>query len=664
MTAAACRPEDRPGFRPDLHGLRGLAVLLVVGFHLRLRGFDGGFLGVDVFFVLSGFLMTQIIWEAAERGRFDLLAFLAARAARLWPALAAMVTGLLVLGAILLPPFDLRHLADQAAHTLAFAANHYFHDRSGYNTRFPDSNWLQHAWSLAVEGQFYLLYPLLLMAARGRRRTAVALVAGATALSLAWCLVQSAAHPAAAFFLLPARAWQLTAGGLAYFAARRWPLAGRSALLASHAGLSLLAASVLVVGVRHLDPVGLGVPAVAPVLGAALVMWAGHRGHRVLGWAPLQRLGTWSYSIYLWHWPLVVALHVADTFGTHRVASQLVALAGSLLLGALSCRWIEMRRFAAERASVPMRIVRGPLAAMALAGAATSVVAASHGLDFRARGDGFFAGYADAVRPLYFPAACDNFMKPAAELRLCPLERGDPAGRRRVLVIGDSHAEHYYAWFARHAQVPVDFFTAAECPPAPGFERLQAGFHCLAYTRRAWALAASGRYDTVVISARWPTVALRGAPYCVAGGDAACHVPADADKPRRVRDALATAIEGLLARGTAVVWVDGSPEASVRVPERLAREAFWWGEPRLAIDVRAFDAATAWLEPLLERLAGRAGFHRVGLRATLCGTRHCRVWDSALGRPVFLDESHFDPVWIAAQEGVFAPWVQAGAPRR
>lgn len=652
--------EARAGFRPDLHGVRGLAVLLVVGYHLRLRGFDGGFLGVDVFFVLSGFLMTQIIWEATERGRFDLLGFLGARAARLWPALAAMVTALFVLGALLLPPFDLRVLAEQAAHALAFAANHYYFDRSGYNTRMPDGQWLLHTWSLAVEGQFYLLYPLLLMAARGRLRRAVALVAAVTAASLAWQLLQSVREPASAFFLLPARAWQLTAGGLAYFAARHRPLRGRAQAVASHAGLALLAIGVVGVGARHLDPVGLGAPAVVPVLGTVLVAWAGHRGHALLGRTALQRLGTWSYSIYLWHWPLVVALHVADTFSSHRLASQVVVVAGSLLLGALSSRWVESRRFAADRSS-PWRVARGPVAAMALAGVATSVVAASHGLDFRARGDGFFAGYAEAVRPLYFPARCDNFMKPDQQLRLCPLGRGDAAGRG-VLVIGDSHAEHYYAWFARHARVPVDFFTAAECPPAPGFERLQAGFHCLAYTQRAWALAASGRYDTVVISARWATVAMRGAPYCrsVAGG--ACRTMADADKPAAVRDALGGAIEQLLARGIAVVVVDGAPEATVRVPERLAREAFWWGTPRLTIDARSVADLTGWMEPLFDRFAGRAGFGRVSLRERLCDAAHCRVWDGALRRPIYLDQSHFDPVWIAAQEALFAPWVQPRAP--
>lgn len=661
MNAPAPATEARSGFRPDLHGLRGLAVVLVVGYHLRLRGFDGGFFGVDVFFVLSGFFMTQIAWEALVRGRFHLLAFLGARAARLWPALAALVIALLVLGALLLPPFDLRILADQSAHALAFAANHYFHARSGYNTRFPDTNWLQHAWSLAVEGQFYLLYPLLLMAARRRLRVAVALVGAVTAASLAWQLVQSEADPSASFFLLPSRAWQLTAGGLAYFAAQRWPLEGRRAAWAGHAGLAVVLAGVLGVGVRHLEPVGLGAPALVPVLGTVMVVWAGHRGRGLLGWMPLQRLGTWSYSIYLWHWPLIVALHLAGGFADHRAASQAAAAAGSLLLGALSSRWIESRRFAADRSST-WRLARGPVAAMALAGIATSVVAASDGLDFRARGDGFFAGYTDAVRPLYFPAACDNFMKTAAQLRLCPLERGDRAGRR-VLVIGDSHAEHLYAWFARHARVPVDFFTAAECPPVPGFERRQAGFHCLEYTRRAWALAASGRYDTVVVSARWPTAALPGAPYCREDGTGGCAPMADADKPRLVREALAEAIERALARGTTVVMVDGAPEAPVRVPERLAREAFWWGVPRLAIDARSVGELTGWLEPLFERLVARPGFHRVSLRGALCDAQRCRVWDAALRRPIYLDESHFDPVWVAAQDSLFVPWVQAQAPR-
>jgi hypothetical protein len=205
----------------------------------------------------------------------------------------------------------------------------------------------------------------------------------------------------------------------------------------------------------------------------------------------------------------------------------------------------------------------------------------------------------------------------------------------------------------------VDFFSAAECPPVPNFERMQPGYVCKEYAAMAWRKAMSADYDTVVVSARWLVVAQAGAPYChqLAGGP--CTVPPSlAAKQALIRSELSAAVSAALKAGKTVVLVDGAPESRFRVPERLARELFWYGQARLSVPTSTLVAQTAWLVPLFEAFRGKPGFHRVRVRDTLCDASSCRVYDTALQRPIFIDESHFDPVWIAQQPELFAPFVR------
>jgi hypothetical protein len=251
-------------------------------------------------------------------------------------------------------------------------------------------------------------------------------------------------------------------------------------------------------------------------------------------------------------------------------------------------------------------------------------------------------------------------MKRIEDVVVCPISRDD---RRHVLVIGDSHAEHLYPWFAAKSEVSVDFLTEAECPPVPNFERLQAGFHCRDYAARAFETAADPRYDTVILSGTWTLIGDRGPTYCHATPGGSCAVVADRDQRRALaREELGAALRALLARGKTVVVLDGTPMAPVKIPPRLARERYWFGTPRLTIDagsLRVYD----WIDALFEELSALPGFHRVSLRPDLCDARACKVWDAELGAPVFLDDSHFTPAWIVRHGGVFAPFVQRARAR-
>ncbi len=649
---------DRGVFRPDINGLRGLSVALVVAFHLQLRGAGGGFVGVDVFFVISGYLMTQIIGGGLSRGDFSYWRFLAARAARIWPAMAVMVLLLLCAGALVLPPSDLKIVSEQAMRALGFWSNQFFLDRTGYNTQAVDTNWLLHTWSLSVEWQFYLLYPLVLLAAawlKAGRGLTLAMVTALLGLSLACQVMLSASSPASAFFLLPARAWEMLVGALVLLIEPQARVVRRPFRAAiGYGGVALLLGAALWLGMRHVPPEGVSGPLLLPAAGAAMVLWAHDGNNRVLGNPLMQKLGLWSYSIYLWHWPLVVGLRVTDAFIDHPILAAAGVAVMSVLLGALSYRFVE------SKTGSGWRQLRKPMLTMGMAVAATALVLGTEGLGWRGNEPGFYRGYQASVQATYFPARCSNFMKTAAQTKTCEVAKGS---HRRILVIGDSHAEYLYPWFVARSQVSVDFFTQAECPPVPHFERAQNGFHCADYAQAAWQKAASGDYDTLILAARWANVGLNGAPYChTQESGKRCLFQGLLEKQALIRDELRSAMEDLLAKGKTVVVLMPTPEARVRVPERIMREQFWYGQTRLVIDERSIGEMTGWLTPLFEAMRARPGFHLVSLNDKLCLGGVCQVYDSALQRPIYIDDSHFDPVWMAANGGAFAPFVRPEKP--
>jgi peptidoglycan/LPS O-acetylase OafA/YrhL len=661
-------------FRADINGLRGLAVLLVVAYHVQWRGAGGGFIGVDVFFVVSGYLMTGILLRAPTVSPQSYLAFLAARARRIWPALAVLVLVLLAFGAAALPPFDLDTLARQTLWTLSFLSNHYFLAHSGYADRTADDLWLLHTWSLSVEWQFYLLYPLFIFAflslSRSSARSAARGLAPAllllAAVSLGWQMALRGRPLESGFFLLAPRAWEFLAGGIvATIGGSAGGPAGLSRRALSVTGVLLIIGSAVALALLRQRAVGSDWVLLGPVLGTAAVLAARDATNPLLGSRGLQAIGRWSYSIYLWHWPMWVGWRLVLGPHEHRLVGGAVVVAASILLGALSYRWIEQpvlrwrRGDAGPRHGASLACAAALGTALLLAGAAM----ATGGWQQRDAGRlTDLAAYQASILPLLFPDdRCNNFRKPVEAMRPCSVERGT---QRRVLVIGDSHAEHLWPWFVQHSRASVDFFGASECPPVPHFERLQPGYDCGRYAALAWEQARSARYDTVVVSARWATVALAGPPYCHRAPGKHCELAAAPAKPVLVIGELRAVIEATLAAGKTVVFLDSAPEAPVRVAKRQARERFWHGEPRLSIDRATLREATAWLDPLLDELSARPGFHRVSLRSVLCSAQRCRVYDDTLGRPIYTDESHFDPVWIAENAGFFEPFVQREPPAR
>ena len=659
MSTDQLPPPKALPFRRDINGLRALSVALVVFYHTHVSGTAGGFVGVDIFFVISGFLMTQIITSGLVAHEFSYGRFLRARAARIWPGLGAMTAGLLVFGSLALPPSDLLQISRQALWPLLFWSNQDFRAHAGYDTQGADGHWFLQTWSLSVEWQFYLLFPLLLMwlyrlvsrlraSPRGRawavRGALLTLAAG----SLGWYVFKSSVDPAGAFFPLPARAWELLAGSLIVPApgARR-PSSHFARVAASYGGVILILLSVLWLGHAHIDPVGAGWYSVPPIIGAMLVLWAGADATLALGNRLAQAVGRWSYSIYLWHWPLVVLCAMDALIETRPVTGTAIIVLGSLALGAMSYRWIESPRWAYK-----------PLALMCAAALGAGIGYLSHGLEWRMPALPNASLAKPALESDYFPDACSNFQKTIDQVRPCVIDRGT----RRVLVIGDSLAESLWPWFRSHGEASVDFLTESECPPVPHLDRLQAGFHCMDYAALAWHTAAQSRYDTVIVSGNWELIGQLGPDYCYQDATGACRIVRGDEKTRRVLAELRAAIDSVLAAGNRVVFLQNSPEARVPVPQRLERERYWFGAPRLTISMADVTARNAWIDGLLASLAGSPGFYLLSFRPLLCDGQSCRTWDASLARPVYVDERHFDPGWIEARGGIFAPFVGAGPP--
>jgi peptidoglycan/LPS O-acetylase OafA/YrhL len=331
--------EEKLGYRPDVDGLRFVAVGLVVLGHSGLL-FSGGFVGVDVFFVISGFLITRLIVSGFAAGTLTLKQFWMRRVRRILPAAAVVVAATLIAGMILLRPRELAALAESAIAQQFCLANVYFWAQGGYFDLPSSYKPLLHTWSLAVEEQFYLIWPLvlILVCRWGKKATGLA-IGGLGVVSLAISEMMVRTHPSAAFYFMPPRMWELLLGALVLYCPQ-WSL--RKKPLFGLAGLVLIMASAVTYTSKTPLP---GLMALVPCMGTALIIFAPAVSRlsvtKLLSIAPVVYVGKASYSIYLWHWPLFVFSKMF--FGKDfSFAAQAGVVLASLAIGSLSYEVVEM----------------------------------------------------------------------------------------------------------------------------------------------------------------------------------------------------------------------------------------------------------------------------------------------------------------------------------
>jgi len=314
--------------------LRAIAVIAVVIFHFDATWLPGGFAGVDVFFVISGYLMTKIIFEGIGKRIFSITDFYKKRAKRIVPALSFLCLIVILFGWFLLIPVEYEILSKHVLSSLSFVSNFIYWNDAGYFSGDSKGEWLLHTWSLSTEWQFYLIYPILnlvLFKHLSKESVGKSILVLAV-LSFLFSLYFSYSRPSFSYYLLPSRAWQMLVGGLVYI----YPIKvnGNKKHLFELLGLIVILACFFLVSDNELWP---GYFSVIPVFGSALILQLNNDNSIILKCSLIQYIGKWSYSIYLWHWPIAVIIYTYSLSNTYKCLGVFL----SVFFGFLSYRYVE-----------------------------------------------------------------------------------------------------------------------------------------------------------------------------------------------------------------------------------------------------------------------------------------------------------------------------------
>jgi peptidoglycan/LPS O-acetylase OafA/YrhL len=645
-------------YRPDIDGLRALAVGSVLLFHAGVPWASGGFVGVDAFLVISGFLITGIIARELAEGRFSMPRFFMRRVRRLLPGLLIVLSATWCAGALLLSPEALAALSRSLVATLAVGANVHFWRQSGYFDPDVEKAPLLHMWSLSLEEQYYLLFPLVLMAVwRVHRRLLVPTLWGGLVTSFALALWATLRYPGAAFYLLPTRAWELLLGGVVALGMQHhgWPL--RRATARQHDALAAAGALLLLAPVALYDrhTAFPGVAALAPALGTALMLATTRptsRMARLLSWRPLVALGLISYCAYLWHQPLFV-LYRAWALDAPSPGMIVVLLGMTILLAWLTWRFVTQPSRAPAVIPTPVLLRRLALGG-GLAVALAVVGTVSGGLPWRLHiPESVLASMAE-------PSGADGcFDRPVdGDPTLWQCALGSAGRAPTFFVTGDSHARALYPALVS----AVDSLGRSGrlagrngCVPLLGVHVYRPRFgwtDCRALAERVFEQVRASGIGTVILVARWS--------YYTSGdytgrnralvAQAAHRLPAGPESDA----VLAAAFDSTLARyaaiGVRVIVVDQVPQQLATADEIYSHIALVGAEPpthaRLAersVPVRRHVVLQARMDTVLRAAIRRHGgrVDRVSLDSVYCDGAHCLVGEPTVSW--YADADHLSP---------------------
>ena len=636
-------PSHPSRFRPDIEGLRGAAILLVVLFHAGVRALAGGFVGVDVFFVLSGFFITGLlVRERDQAGRIDLPEFYGRRALRLMPPMLLVLLATLAAVTWLYAPIDRAPIA-ASARMVALSAGNVEFARGAVDYFSSTENPLLHTWSLGVEEQFYLVWPfvLLLIAVWAERRSGSAslgagddtrpLLAGfaiAGTLSFAASLWLTRVAQPWAFFGMPTRIWEFALGGALAV------VLGRSGDSEDRRGVLLQAAALAAIGIAvatydQMTPYP-GVAAVVPALAAVALLYGGARApdsivSRALSVEPLRWLGRLSYAWYLWHWPLVGLGAVLDR--EIGVAGKLAWSLGALGLALVTHHFIERP----AREGRMARLTAGQLAALAFVASVGAALVAHGALRAAER------RVAQVDQRLFAAARKDRMRHDCwattVEDERGPCEFGDRRSRTTIVLLGDSHAEHWLGGLDRAGRErgwKIVAMVKGGCPvadmPDLMHHRLKRYYHeCT-------------RYRDAMLSR---IVAMRPAAVILSSWDH--YIPPDGSgaqwqvTPEMWQRGLHRTYARLTGAGLPVVAIKGTPRTWFDVPACLSRRAAKLPfspectyERGRSLSGRAIDAQLLAARGLPVRF--------VDMNDQICAAASCGVVKN--GVVVFTDDNH------------------------
>ncbi|WP_299609899.1 acyltransferase family protein [uncultured Tateyamaria sp.] len=658
-------------YRPEIDGLRAVAVLPVVLYHFGVAGLDGGFVGVDIFFVISGFLIGGILWaELESAGKIRLGAFFTRRIRRLAPAYLVMALATLIGAWFILLPFDFREFGQELIAATVYLANVHYFNGAGYFDQASELKLLLHTWSLAVEEQFYIVLPLLLIGLAHWRSHLPAMLIGLGVLSLVACLWMMSISPPGAFYLFPFRAWELLAGVCLAIVGYRRGLSWRVHAVLSWVGIALIASAIFLFEAGDHFP---GLYAFVPVLGAVLIILNGQDDNlvnRILCSRAALFFGLISYSLYLWHWPMVTLLH--NFQGAVPTLWQIpILFATAIAVSWLSWRYVE----------TPFR--RGALPGWRLVAsygaAATALVCTALSFAFS---EGLPGRFPTEARP--FISATRGFIqdwsrctRPEdgawAGIEICPI---GPDGPPEFLVWGDSHARAFKEGLelaASEANEPGLLIWHAGCPPLMGVVKdelvstpAQEAFCAQSIQIVAEGLAATPSIQRLLMIGRWSYYA-EGTGI---GADShnwitlSAHPGGPLDTTQTQQDlfteALALTTETLAPQVDQLFVLQQVPEI-FDYSTRDAARALAFGRTDTATlaassgqtSRAALQDRFASVDAALERVAQTPGVTVLELWSRLCSDARCEaIFD---GTPYYYDNNHVTNTGALILRDVFRP---------
>lgn len=602
-------------YRTDIDGLRALAVLPVIAFHLKLPVFRGGFVGVDVFFVISGFLIGSLIISELRDGTFSIVRFYKRRIGRILPAFIVMMIAILALGWRYDVPQDFRESAAGLIAAALSVSNIYFWRQANYFDSDAETKPALHTWSLGVEEQFYVVFPILLMLLYRywpkRVPLAVVLICAA---SFAACVAMTRSYPESTFYLLPFRFWELGLGTILALKLIPAPTTTWGREILCLLGLALIGIPMVLYSSTTPFP---GIAALFPCIGAALVILSNTTGlsmcGQLLSLPPVRLIGLISYSLYLWHWPLIVYQRSNAVFysDSDHILSKLGLIVAALVISFASWKFVEqpVRRLAARRSS--FGTIGAGLAATAVVAIFCVVVIQSNGAASRYPPEAMrLASYLPGSFAHFRPGVC--FITGADSLeafnrKLC---LSTETNKPNYLLLGDSHAAHL--WYGLSEVFPDIHFEQASvgsCPPTIDDPGLSKRFCREIMDEVFGSFMRNHPPSRLILAARW--------------------------RPRNL-PALADTLKALKTRGVSTVVIGPIVQYQYALP-RLLADGARFHDP--ALYLRFKDREVDVLDDQIAALAAANGAEYISLPKLMCSPGRCATLSNK-NEPLQFDTGH------------------------
>ncbi|EOW0440287.1 acyltransferase family protein [Providencia rettgeri] len=443
-------------FRYDINFLRAIAVMAVVIFHFKPTFLPGGFSGVDIFFVISGYLMTGIIFKGFDKNNFSLVKFYIARANRIIPPLAFLCLILLVFGWFYLSTIDYKNLTKHIASSISFISNIIYSRESDYFDSDANYKWLLHTWSLSVEWQFYIIYPVLLLGIKKffSIKTLKKAILIITILSLISGVILSINWPLSSYFLLQSRAWELLFGAVAYLYPIKKIIPYKNFIF--YISLTSIILCFFFLSNEVLWP---GYLAIIPVVSTYLIIITNQKENLLFKNSVFQSLGKWSYSIYLWHWPIVVFGHYNE-IGSVWIY---IGITLSIILGFLSYRFIERIKFTSYSTWNKLPLVK-PIWFIFIIFSTSSIAYYENGTNYNNSSNPQHVSAQKSINDWDYPSP--NLFIDGLSVRYI-----EGNSKKNILFIGASHIEQLYPYVKEnHADYNVYFLTQGGCFMTPSMK--------------------------------------------------------------------------------------------------------------------------------------------------------------------------------------------------